>query len=177
MASLNQLTKSFLDLVRKFKRILVPVEIGRLGSGSVLNRHVELLHPENIFIGDGVSIAPGVSLGASSKGTITIGDRCAIAAGTRFVTPTHDYNVLPISSVGINRSIMVGSDVWIGTAAIILPGVTINDGAVIAAGAVVAEDVPTDCVFGGIPAKLIKKLDARELRLERGTGLREQATR
>jgi acetyltransferase-like isoleucine patch superfamily enzyme len=61
--------------------------------------------------------------------------------------------------------------------AIILPGVTINDGAVIAAGAVVAGDVPPDCVFGGVPAKLIKKLDARELRLERGTGLGEQATR
>jgi acetyltransferase-like isoleucine patch superfamily enzyme len=113
MASLKELTRSFLDLVGAFKKILVPVEVGRLGSGSVLNRHVELSHLESIFIAVGVSIAPGVSLGESSKGSITIGDHCAIAARTRFVTSVHDYNVLPVSSVGINRSIVVGSDVWI----------------------------------------------------------------
>ncbi len=176
MASLKHLGKSFFLLLGMLKKILVPVKVGRLGSGSLLNRHVELSYPENIFIGDEVSIAPGVSLGASSQGSITIGDRCAIAAGTRFVTPTHDYNVLPVSSVGINKSILVGNDVWIGTAAIILPGVTINDGAVVAAGAVVADDIPVDCIFGGVPAKLIKKLDDRELRLKRGSSQSKQTT-
>ena len=170
MANLASFTRPLLDLLAQLKRALVQAELGRLGSGTVLNRKVELLHPENIFIGSEVSIAPGVSLGASSQGTVTIGDRCAIAAGTRFVTPTHDYNVLPVSSVGVNKSIVVGDDVWIGTAAIILPGVTIGDGAVVAAGAVVAKDVPQDCVVGGVPARLIKQLEPRQVRLERGGG-------
>lgn len=155
-------------VIRKFRMLLIKMSVGSLGEGSVLYPGVKLSFPEHVFIGKAVSIAPGVVLGASSQGTITIGDRCAIAAGTRFVTPTHDYNILPISSVGINKSIIIGNDVWIGTAAIILPGVSINDGAVIAAGAVVTKDVPRDCVVGGIPAKIIKQLDPHDVRMERG---------
>lgn len=41
----------------------------------------------------------------------------------------------------------------------ILPGVTIVDNVVIAAGAVVTKDVPSNCVAGGVPAKVIKPLE------------------
>jgi maltose O-acetyltransferase len=142
--------------------------LSRIDSGSSISYDIKVACAENIFIGKNVSIGRNVCLGASSLGCIIIGDRCAIAAGTQFVTPTHDYNILPVSSVGINQSIVVGDDVWIGTAAIILPGITINDGAVIAAGAVVTKDVPANCIVGGVPARLIKQLEPREVRLERG---------
>lgn len=142
-------------------------QFGKFGDGSTFAGNIDATWLSHINIGKDVSIGNGVVLGASSKGMITIGDRCAIAAGSRFITPTHDYNILPVSSVGINKSIIVGKDVWIGTAAIILPGITINDGAVIAAGAVVTKDVPADCVVGGVPAQIIKKLESRKIRLER----------
>jgi acetyltransferase-like isoleucine patch superfamily enzyme len=48
--------------------------------------------------------------------------------------------------------------VWIGANATICPGVNIGDGAVIAAGAVVTENVPENTVYGGVPAKFIKKI-------------------
>lgn len=142
--------------------------LGCLGKGSIVYAGVIISYPSQLYIGEDVSIAPGVWLGSSSKGAIRIGDRCAIASGVRIVTPTHDPEVLPVSSVGINRSVTIGKDVWIGTAAIILPGVTIHDGAIIAAGAVVTKDVPSDCMMGGVPARLIKQLEPREVRLERG---------
>ncbi len=155
-------------LLRRMEAIHLKNSLGHLGSGSPLNPGVTISFPNKIFIGNNVSIAPGVNLGASTYGAITIGDRCAIAAGTRIVTATHDPDALPVSIVGINRSVTIGADVWIGTSAIILPGVTIHDGAIVAAGAVVTADVPPDCMVGGVPAREIRKLATREKRREIG---------
>jgi acetyltransferase-like isoleucine patch superfamily enzyme len=52
--------------------------------------------------------------------------------------------------------VRIGNDVWIGTRAIILPGVQIGDGAIIGAGSVVTRDVPALAVVGGVPARVIK---------------------
>lgn len=51
---------------------------------------------------------------------------------------------------------VIGNDVWIGTHAVILRGVTVGDGAVIAAGAVVCKDVPSYAIVGGVPARIIR---------------------
>ena len=51
---------------------------------------------------------------------------------------------------------IIGHDVWIGTAAIVLAGVKIGNGAVVAAGSVVTKDVPAYAIVGGNPAKVIK---------------------
>jgi acetyltransferase-like isoleucine patch superfamily enzyme len=53
-------------------------------------------------------------------------------------------------------NILIGNDVWIGTSAIILSGVTIGDGAVIGAGSVVVKDVPPYAIVGGNPARVIR---------------------
>lgn len=54
------------------------------------------------------------------------------------------------------QSIVIKNDVWIGTNAIIMPGVTLGNGCIVAAGAVVTKDVPDYAVVGGVPAKVIK---------------------
>lgn len=51
----------------------------------------------------------------------------------------------------------IGNDVWIGVNVVILDGVKIGDGAIIAAGAVVIDDVPAYSIYGGVPAKEIRK--------------------
>lgn len=53
-------------------------------------------------------------------------------------------------------SVRIGNDVWIGTRATLLEGVTVGDGAVVAAGAVVTRDVPPYAIVGGVPAKVIR---------------------
>jgi phosphonate metabolism protein (transferase hexapeptide repeat family) len=53
--------------------------------------------------------------------------------------------------------VIVGNDVWIGHAAILLPGITVGDGAVIAAGAVVSRDVAPYTIVGGVPARAIRQ--------------------
>ena len=104
-----------------------------------------------------------------NQGHLAIGSFCSIAPGVKFVLNnehplnhistfpfkvkvTHEREVEALSKGGIS----VGDDVWIGTNAIILDGVSIGRGAVIAAGAVVVKDVPAYAVVGGCPAKVIK---------------------
>ena len=52
--------------------------------------------------------------------------------------------------------IAIGDDVWIGTGAMILSGVTVGQGAVIAAGSVVTKNVEPYAIVGGVPARLIR---------------------
>ncbi|MBL3609231.1 type B chloramphenicol O-acetyltransferase [Rhodovulum sulfidophilum] len=52
---------------------------------------------------------------------------------------------------------VIGNDVWIGSEAIIMPGVTIGDGAVIGTRAVVTRDVEPYAIVGGNPARIIRK--------------------
>ena len=47
----------------------------------------------------------------------------------------------------------IGHDVWIGTRAVVLPGVTVHDGAIVASGAVVSRDVGPYEIHGGVPAR------------------------
>lgn len=55
--------------------------------------------------------------------------------------------------------IVLGKNVWVGSSATILQGVTIGDNAVVAAGAVVAKDVAANTVVGGVPARFIKSIN------------------
>jgi len=158
-------------LLRRLRTNFITSQLEFLGSGSYISSGVVISYPENVFIGEDVSIASGVHINASSQGKVIIGSRCAIASRTTIVTATHDPNVLPISKKGINKSVTIGDDVWVGTGVIILPGVTIHDGAIIAAGAVVVKNVASNCLVGGVPAKLIKKLDSRVARLAKGKNI------
>jgi acetyltransferase-like isoleucine patch superfamily enzyme len=66
------------------------------------------------------------------------------------------------SSIEEYKQVVVGNDVWIGTRAMILDGVTVGDGAIIAAGSVVTKDIEPYNVVGGVPAKLIRKRYSQE---------------
>ncbi len=59
--------------------------------------------------------------------------------------------------------IFIGNNTWIGSSCIIAPGVTIGECCIIATNSYVNEDVPPYSIYGGNPAKLIRKLDPKEL--------------
>ncbi|SDJ24683.1 transferase hexapeptide (six repeat-containing protein) [Ferrimonas sediminum] len=60
------------------------------------------------------------------------------------------------------RAITLHQDVWVGTGAIILAGVTIGRGSIVAAGAVVSRDVPAGVVVAGNPARVVRNLEAAD---------------
>jgi acetyltransferase-like isoleucine patch superfamily enzyme len=108
---------------------------------------------------------------------VLLGKFCSIAEGVRFVFGEHRLDSistfpfralcgegLPHADALSKGNITIGHDVWIGTHALILSGVTIGNGAVIAAGAVVSRDVPPYAVVGGVPARLIRmRLDPHQI--------------
>lgn len=70
-----------------------------------------------------------------------------------------ELSVLPIDRQLVSKGeVFIGDNVWIGDRVVIMAGVHIGDGAIIGANSVVTKDVPTNCVVGGIPAKLLRKL-------------------
>ena len=115
----------------------------------------ELSIGEHVFINIGCRFACG--------GGIDIGSYCQIGARVSFETAGHS---LAPSTAGKRASnyapIKIGNHVWIGSGAILLPGVTIGNGAIVAAGAVVTKDVPALTVVGGVPAITLKTLVAYE---------------
>ena len=110
----------------------------------------------NIHLGKHVFINSGCNF--QDQGGIYIGDHALI--GHRVVLATIDHDLNPYDRTNHCAPIHIGDRVWIGSGAIITRGVTIGDGAVIAAGAVVTKDVPANTVVGGIPAKVIKTIEA-----------------
>lgn len=105
-------------------------------------------------LGDRVFLNQGVMIWAANR--VTIGNDVRLA-DLACVYDTDFHEVEPGAGVRV-APVSIGNDVWIGRAAIVLPGVTIGDHAIVAAGAVVTRDVPAGTVVGGNPAQPIREL-------------------
>ena len=111
---------------------------------------------KNITIGKNVFLNTGCSF--QDRGGISIGDGSMIGMNVTIATLNHG---LPLETRNTTYPfpVIIGKNVWIGSNATILPGVTIEDNSVVAAGAVVTKDVPENTVVAGVPAKAVKKIN------------------
>ena len=89
---------------------------------------------------------------------VEIGNNVTITYGVVF--HTHDGGVgifrKEIPGINIFGKIKIGNNVFVGSRATLLPGVSIGNNVVIASGSVVTKDVPDNVVIAGVPAKIIK---------------------
>ena len=113
---------------------------------------------KNVIINEGTFINSEVRFGAPSA-EISIGRNCAIGPRVSFETVNHGIRWEPeIGRETHAKPIVVEDEVWIGSGAIILQGVTIGRGSIVAAGSVVTTDVPSFVLVGGVPARQIRDI-------------------
>lgn len=165
----------------KMRYLLHKYRLAYLGRNVFIEENVKLMrYPRNISINDNIIIKEGARICAcNDKAKISIGTNTTVGYHTFIFASSKisigaDCMIAPFvyvvdSDHGIDRSqkmneqpnqtapIIIGNDVWIGTGAKILKGVTVGDGAVIAAGAVVKDNVEPYSIVGGIPAKKISE--------------------
>jgi len=130
----------------------------RIGEGSALLMDLYLYirgrakpGKQGIVIGRRTVINQHCCL--DGRGWLTIGDDVDISPGVWILTDGHDMED-PLFRETL-APVRIGNHVWIGSRAMILPGVTVGEGAVVAAGAVVTRDVEPYTVVAGVPARQI----------------------
>lgn len=109
----------------------------------------------------------------NSVANARIGSFCSIASYCAIGGGAHPLNMVSTSPVfyegknifhrnfgknhaEINKTVVIGNDVWIGEGVFIKDGVTVGDGAVIGAHSVITHDVPSYAIVAGAPARVIR---------------------
>lgn len=116
---------------------------------------------ERVFISDTATMSNAFL--NTNSGTIKVGDYTFCGQNVSLITGAHNYEYLgderksAITESG--NDIVIGSGVWIGSHAIILGPCMIGDNSVISAGSLVINDIEANTVVGGVPAKIIKRLN------------------
>jgi acetyltransferase-like isoleucine patch superfamily enzyme len=136
--------------------------LGYCGEGVVFHKEVSIIKPEAISIGNHTHIGDRAYLRGGGK--IMIGQWCQIANSVIIVTGNHNLNGKLYYDNVSYKDVFIGNNVWIASNAIILSGVKIGDNSVVAAGTVVTKDVPENVVVAGVPARIIKKISAKDER-------------
>jgi len=113
-------------------------------------------HGLNITVGRAVFI--GYQCAFTGHGAIDIADEVMIAHKVNLITAGHPVEPDQRRAYLTAAPITIETNVWIGAAATILPGVNIGAGSVVAAGAVVTHDVPPATLVAGVPARVIRDL-------------------
>jgi maltose O-acetyltransferase len=89
---------------------------------------------------------------------VRIGDYTLFGPAVQIYTPMHPLNAKLRRQREFGKPVEIGSDVWVGGGALILPGVHIGSRTVIGAGSVVTRDIPKDVFAAGNPCRVIREI-------------------
>ncbi len=140
------------------RRELLGELFGEVGEG------VEIRPPVRVDYGTQVRVGArtfaNYGLVVLDVAPITIGEDVQIGTNVQLLTPTHPVEPGPRRDKWeAAKPIVIGDNVWLGSGAIVLPGVTIGENTVVGAGAVVTKDLPANVVAVGNPARVLRSID------------------
>lgn len=128
--------------------------------GRPWGTQLTVLKGAKLTIGDDVLINAGVGIAANQE--VYIGNNVKIGPRTSIFDSV--YHAVEPADEGrdLRKKITIHDNVWIGTGALILPGVTIGKNAVVSAGSTVTRDVPANTLVSGTPAKPMRELSIHD---------------
>jgi acetyltransferase-like isoleucine patch superfamily enzyme len=147
-------------------------------KGTIIRKKTQIINYANVRIGDNCIFQDFVYIRAGAHGKVIFRNNCMVNSFCRFfghggieigahsqlgpgvtiTTTAHDYTTDDLSEVF--KKVTIGKKVWIGANVTILPGVSVGDNTVIGAGSVVTKNLPPDSIAVGVPAKVIKRINA-----------------
>ncbi len=89
---------------------------------------------------------------------VRIGDFTLFGPAVQILTPMHPFNADLRRKQEFGKPVEIGSDVWVGGGALILPGVRIGSRTIIGAGSVVTRDIPDGVLAAGNPCRVIREI-------------------
>jgi acetyltransferase-like isoleucine patch superfamily enzyme len=131
--------------------------LGFCGKNVIIKKGFVIDKPNYIFIDQNTHI--GQYCHFRGGGKIVIGKWCQIASFCIITSAGHKIANGKYYDNVFYKDIEIGDNVWIGTNAIILPGIKIGDNSVIGAGSVVTKNVLSNTVVAGVPAKIIRSFN------------------
>lgn len=141
---------------KKARQLCVSVLFAKCGDNVNVEQGASFSGGSKIEIGDN----SGIGKNCQVPFDIKIGGNVMMAPEVVIIGQNHRFEQIniPMAFQGIREyePVVINDDVWIGTRAVILPGVRIGEGAIIGACAVVTKDVPPYAIVAGNPAKVIK---------------------
>lgn len=169
------------DWIEKRKSAYYKLQMKKCGENVVIDSGCKFYGCENISIGNNVYINVNAVF-LTTESEIVIGDYVMMGANVCIITGDHRTDVVGRYMMQVHEKlpendlpVKICDDVWIGSNAVILKGVTIGRGSVIGAGSVVTKDIPPYSVYVGNPARVIKKRFEDDIALEHERCLAETA--
>lgn len=153
-------TRVLRGLCRRFRNYYYLSIMQSMGVGCQICNNVNIIDAQNIILGDHVTVNDGTIIQSCEGAKVILGNYVTLSYGVKIIT-----GGLIIGSDGVikmehkSKTITLGDFVWIGSGAIILPGVKIGQRAIVAAGSVVTKDVAANTIVGGNPAKIIRVIE------------------
>ena len=135
--------------------------LGDMGDDVWIEPPVHMAYGKNVHIGN--HFYANFNLVIVDDIDVYIGEHVMIAPNVT-ITPTGNPVEPDLRKPGTQFSIPVriGNNVWIGSNAVILPGVKIGDNSVIGAGSVVTNDIPENVVAVGNPCRVLREINERD---------------
>lgn len=125
----------------------------KIGFGNFIYPTCKIWAPWLLETKEVVTIGPGVEI--YNPAGIYLGHHSILSQDVYMCGATHDYNSIEFTY--LMKKHVVESYVWICAKAIVLPGVHCNEGSVLAAGSIATKNMDSWTVYGGNPAKALKK--------------------